>query len=99
NAHRSLLRVDAFLGEWLCPDYFEHITPPPSSERLIAGAKAELLRRSINTVPEADITMRPSTGYFPGGWGSSTSNPGSPSGEEKDQPGPLPGGTAIKQRF
>lgn len=98
NAHRSLLRVDAFLGEWLCPDYFEHITPPPSSERLIAGAKAELLRRSINTVPEADMTMRPSTGYFPGGWGSA-SNPGSPSVEEKDQPGPLPAETAIKQRY
>lgn len=98
NTHRSLLRVDAFLGEWLCPDYFEHITPPPSSERLIAGAKAELLRRSINTVPEADMTTRPPTGYFPGGWGSA-SNPGSPDEEGKDQPGPLPAGTAIKQRF
>lgn len=77
DVHRSLLRVDAFLGEWLSPDYFEDITPPPSSERLIGAAKAELLRRSVNTVPQADITNKQPTGYFPGGWGS-TSTPTSP---------------------
>ena len=98
HTHRSLLRVDAFLGEWLCPDYFEDICPPPNSERLIADAKAELLRRSVNAVPEADVSHRPSTGYFPGGWGSaSTSGLSDP--EEKDQPGPLPTGNAIKQRY
>lgn len=42
---RSILRLDAFLGEWLSPSYFEKITPPPESVMMIAGAKAELLRR------------------------------------------------------
>lgn len=77
DVHRSLLRVDAFLGEWLSPDYFEDIMPPPNSERLIGAAKAELLRRSVSTVPQADISNKPPTGYFPGGWGS-TSTPTSP---------------------
>lgn len=86
DSHRSLLRVDAFLGEWLSPDYFEDITPPPNSERLIGAAKAELLRRSVNTVPQADVSNKPPTGYFPGGWGSS-STPGSPIREDRP-PGP-----------
>lgn len=38
------LRVDACLGEWLSPDYFEGITPPPNSVLMVAGAKADLLR-------------------------------------------------------
>ncbi|KAK2749392.1 hypothetical protein FQN57_006324 [Myotisia sp. PD_48] len=40
-----LLRLDAYLGEWLSPDYFEHITPPPGSVMMLAAAKAELLRQ------------------------------------------------------
>ncbi|KAI1358071.1 hypothetical protein F5Y08DRAFT_322675 [Xylaria arbuscula] len=43
---KSVLRLDPFLGEWLSPDYFEHITPPPKSALMLATAKAELLRRS-----------------------------------------------------
>ncbi|RDA89654.1 hypothetical protein CP533_4467 [Ophiocordyceps camponoti-saundersi (nom. inval.)] len=46
--HRSksaLLRLDAFLGEWLSPEYFETITPPPGPALLLGGAKADLLRR------------------------------------------------------
>ncbi|KAI0964827.1 hypothetical protein F4678DRAFT_454787 [Xylaria arbuscula] len=43
---RSVLRLDAFLGEWLSPDYFEHITSPPKCALMLATAKAELLRRS-----------------------------------------------------
>ena len=42
---KSVLRLDSFLGEWLSPDYFEHITPPPRSMLMLATAKAELLRR------------------------------------------------------
>jgi hypothetical protein len=79
---RCLLRVDACLGEWLCPDYFDEITPPPKSERLIAAAKAELLRRD-SVVHEADI--RPPTGFFPGGWSSLGSNPLSPPTDEEDR--------------
>ncbi|KAI0165560.1 hypothetical protein GGR57DRAFT_447910 [Xylariaceae sp. FL1272] len=44
-SHKSVLRLDAFLGEWLAPEYFEHITPPPKSALMLANAKAELLRR------------------------------------------------------
>ncbi|KAI1318716.1 hypothetical protein F5Y16DRAFT_391643 [Xylariaceae sp. FL0255] len=44
HANKSLLRLDAFLGEWLDPSYFAHITPPPESALMLATAKAELLR-------------------------------------------------------
>ena len=89
DAHRSPVRVDAFLGEWLCPDYFDDITPPPNSERLVAAAKAELLRRSVAAVPQADMSMSSPTGNFPGGWGSSSS-PGSPGVDGETRPGPTP---------
>jgi hypothetical protein len=42
---KSVLRLDAFLGEWLTQSYFEHITPPPESVMMLASAKADLLRR------------------------------------------------------
>lgn len=41
---RPNLRVDAFLGEWLSPQYYEHIQAPPPSDIMVAGAKAELMR-------------------------------------------------------
>ncbi|CAM1511311.1 Fc.00g088240.m01.CDS01 [Cosmosporella sp. VM-42] len=41
----SILRVDSFLGEWLSPEYFEMITPPPGSALMVGSAKADLLRR------------------------------------------------------
>lgn len=69
NDHRCLLRVDAFLGEWLTASYFEEISPPPKSERMVTAAKAELLRRD-SIVPEADMkSTKPAVGHFPGGWG------------------------------
>ncbi|EXJ87754.1 hypothetical protein A1O1_04680 [Capronia coronata CBS 617.96] len=37
-----LLRIDAFLGEWLSPGYFDHSTPPPSSDVLVSRAKKAL---------------------------------------------------------
>ncbi|KAI1100443.1 hypothetical protein F4804DRAFT_45548 [Jackrogersella minutella] len=45
SVDKSILRLDPFLGEWLSPDYFEHITPPPKSSLMLMTAKAELLRR------------------------------------------------------
>lgn len=46
NRHKTaILRIDAFLGEWLSPEYFEMITPPPGPALMLGGAKAELLRR------------------------------------------------------
>ncbi|KAL6715132.1 hypothetical protein ACLMJK_007395 [Lecanora helva] len=70
---KAILRVDAFLGEWLSPEYFDKITPPPESKLMVAGAKADLLRQG-----EAVDVAHPSSkdsfsrGNFPGGWGSST---------------------------
>ncbi|KAL2817502.1 hypothetical protein BDW59DRAFT_132428 [Aspergillus cavernicola] len=66
--HRCLLRVDACLGEWLTPDYFESIIPPPRSERMVATAKTELLRRDGGIIPVADTQPKPPVGHFPGGW-------------------------------
>lgn len=77
---RALLRVDAFLGEWLSPDYFAEITPPPASDRMVASAKAELLRRGEIIATPREGARLPS-GHFPGGWGSQ-SHPTSPSEEE-----------------
>jgi broad specificity phosphatase PhoE len=63
---RILLRVDAFLGEWLSPDYYADITPPPDSSLMVTGAKADLLRRGdyIQKQPKPND----SKGHFPGGW-------------------------------
>lgn len=70
NRLKSLLRLDAFLGEWLSPEYFEMITTPPDSVMMIAGAKADLLRLkpvdSVQTPKKSAL----SPGNFPGGWGS-----------------------------
>lgn len=63
---RILLRVDAFLGEWLSPDYYQDITPPPSSTMMVAGAKADLLRRGDQI---QEMAASSSVGHFPGGWG------------------------------
>ncbi|KAH8656095.1 hypothetical protein BGZ60DRAFT_385005 [Tricladium varicosporioides] len=72
NIKKSTIRVDAFLGEWLTPDYFELITPPPSSIMMVAGAKADLLRRedTNNLIHIKDITGAVHNKGFPGGWGS-----------------------------
>ncbi|KAL3421105.1 phosphoglycerate mutase [Phlyctema vagabunda] len=67
---KSTVRVDAFLGEWLSPDYFELITPPPSSIMMVAGAKADLLRREdTSTLMSMSVSKNVNQG-FPGGWQS-----------------------------
>ncbi|KAJ9667674.1 hypothetical protein H2201_002209 [Coniosporium apollinis] len=63
---KSLLRIDAFLGEWLSPEYFDLITPPPNSVMMVAAAKAELLRREEHM--DAPQNIGNLKGYFPGGW-------------------------------
>lgn len=63
---KILLRIDAFLGEWLSPDYFTDITPPPNSTMMVAGAKADLLRRG-DYIQEMSSSSN-SKGFFPGGW-------------------------------
>ncbi|KAL1859867.1 hypothetical protein Plec18170_001813 [Paecilomyces lecythidis] len=82
NDYRILLRVDAFLGEWLSPDYYDQIMPPPNSILMVTGAKAELLRRGED-IPRHDGHTKSISGHFPGGWGSS-STPMSPEGDGKD---------------
>ncbi|MCJ1356984.1 MAG: hypothetical protein MMC33_006980 [Icmadophila ericetorum] len=67
------LRIDAFLGEWLSPDYYESITPPPSSVLMVAGAKADLLRRGENVdASHNSLNQLSSQTTFPGGWGNSS---------------------------
>jgi broad specificity phosphatase PhoE len=60
---KPLLRVDAFLGEWLSPDYFEQITPPPETPLMLMSAKATLLAED-----HADLSQQVPVGNFPGGW-------------------------------
>jgi broad specificity phosphatase PhoE len=79
------LRIDAFLGEWLSPDYFEKITPPPSSTLMVASAKAELLRPAPETIDIA-TPRKTSLGHFPGGWSRDRSPASS---TEEDESGGL----------
>ncbi|KAI9762899.1 MAG: hypothetical protein M1840_001132 [Geoglossum simile] len=66
---KPTVRVDAFLGEWLSPDYYETIIPPPSSVTMVERAKAELLRPGdYSEVVTGPRTSREMHG-FPGGWG------------------------------
>ncbi|KAI9674207.1 MAG: hypothetical protein M1817_002025 [Caeruleum heppii] len=68
HTQRPLLRVDAFLGEWLNPDYYDLITPPPSSVMMVAGAKADLLRcGDYNGEVAANMEQRIAS--YPGGYG------------------------------
>ena len=80
KAARAMLRLDAFLGEWLSPDYYENITPPPGSKMMVAGAKADLLRRGdpINAL-QASNNHHMNPGNFPGGWKSDRSPVDEPS--------------------
>ena len=79
------LRIDAFLGEWLAPDYYESITPPPSSRMMFASAKADLLHRGeyVEALQES-IRSSSTHGNFPGGWGNGgiAIGAGNDSGEE-----------------
>lgn len=92
---RALLRVDAFLGEWLSPDYFAEIMAPPVSERMVASAKAELLRRGEILAAPRD-GARVSSGHFPGGW-SSQSHPTSPNEEDERRLSPRSSSSTLRQ--
>lgn len=85
---RPLLRVDALLGEWRNPEYFENITPPPNSATMVMGAKAELLRRGepIEITSGLDINR----GNFPGGWTRSNTVTGKPPPAVRPVLGSLP---------
>lgn len=83
----ALLRLDTFLGEWLTPEYFETITPPPGASLMMAGAKSELLRREdysmYTSTPVASNSRPASRGAL---WSSPVSTPqppASPTAERK----------------
>ena len=73
TVNKVRLRLDAFLSEWMSPDYYESITPPPDSVMMVASAKADLLRHE-NIYSSEDFSRRVSIqGNFPGGWRNSWS--------------------------
>jgi hypothetical protein len=76
------LRIDAFLGEWLSPDYFENMIPPPSSVLMVASAKAELFRPAPEPA-NISTSRKSSLGHFPGGWSRDRSPTSSTDEDEK----------------
>ena len=71
---KSKLRVDAFLGEWLNPQYFDQITPPPPSPMMVASAKAELMQNDPIDVFIPSAYNKTSGGSL---WGGATGRPAS----------------------
>ncbi|KAL9596975.1 MAG: hypothetical protein Q9219_005444 [cf. Caloplaca sp. 3 TL-2023] len=85
---KPCLRLDAFLGEWLSPEYFDLITPPPSSVMMLTSAKADLMRRGeYIDVPAGSYNNGQPKGNFPGGWGSDSSPV--PNANSQHDSGPL----------
>ncbi|KAL8654028.1 MAG: hypothetical protein Q9226_003593 [Calogaya cf. arnoldii] len=71
---KPCLRIDAFLGEWLSPEYFEMITPPPGSIMMLTSAKAELMKQGEYVdVPAGSYKHRPDRANSSGLWGSGPS--------------------------
>jgi len=91
---KTLLRLDPFLGEWLSPDYFDDITPPPSSLMMVVSAKAELLRRGEYTESFYESSLNRS-GNFPGGWGGGWG--GTTPTTDSDDDGPLTSLSTLAQ--
>lgn len=88
---KTKLRLDAFLGEWFSPEYYEQITHPPNSILMLASAKAELLHRGEaleGIVDPEDTNSTPK--FFPGGWGSPVAQPGTPEIEPRSKELQLP---------
>ncbi|KAL8859584.1 MAG: hypothetical protein Q9178_003983 [Gyalolechia marmorata] len=88
EAVRPCLRIDAFLGEWLSPEYFDMITPPPGSIMMLTGAKAELMRQGgYVDVPAGSYSSSPGNSKFSGLWGSASST--TADARNRDDTGPL----------
>ncbi|KAI4274009.1 MAG: hypothetical protein LQ337_004247 [Flavoplaca oasis] len=85
---KPCLRVDAFLGEWLSPEYFDMITPPPNSVMMVTSAKAELMKQGEYVdVPAGSHRHLPDKGNSSGLWGSASSTV--PDTMNQDGSGPL----------
>ena len=88
---KSKLRVDAFLGEWLNPSYFDSITPPPPSAMMLATAKAELMENeAVEIFTPATTAKAPvaNSSLWGGSTNGSNSRPSTPEGESPDSPTP-----------
>ena len=55
--HRIKLKLDAFLGEWLTVDYFEHMYASPNATYLLETAKIDLLRGTEDIADDSDDTI------------------------------------------
>ncbi|KAL8775632.1 MAG: hypothetical protein Q9209_000128 [Squamulea sp. 1 TL-2023] len=85
---RPCLRIDAFLGEWLSPEYFDKITPPPNSVMMLTGAKTELMKQGEYVgVPTGSYRTSPGKGNISGLWGSGSSS--TADARNSDDSGPL----------
>lgn len=77
NFRSSVLRLDSYLGEWLSHEYFENITPPPSSSLMLGTAKADLLKREDYSA-YTDFASAPQPSRKASLWNGSPDRPRSP---------------------
>lgn len=96
KSRKPLLRVDALLGEWRNPEYFEDIEPPPNSATMVVGAKADLLRRGEPIEISSGVEI--GRGNFPGGWSRSNTVGGSRPPPSQYLAGSLPSDLAVPRR-
>ena len=90
---KTPLRLDAFLGEWLNPGYYELIAHPPESVMMLAGAKADLLRREdYSQYPGFNLPTSPNAS---GQLWSTGGTPGTPSGNSTPRSNGLDGLPAL----
>lgn len=71
---KSTLRVDAFLGEWLNPEYYESILPPPPSAMMVTTAKAELMENEAVELFTPAASAKSSSGSLWNANGNATSS-------------------------
>jgi hypothetical protein len=92
---KSKLRVDAWLGEWLNPQYYENITPPPPSALMVATAKGQLMQNEHIDVYTPTISSKSSTSSLWGGGGGKTQGAADNWSHVRDA---LPTATAARDR-
>lgn len=95
---KSKLRVDAFLGEWLNPQYYEHITPPPPSALMVATAKGELMQNEHIDVYTPTVSSKSSTSNLWGGGGGKSTNTQGAADDWSHVRDALPAPTARRDR-
>ncbi|KAK5175771.1 uncharacterized protein LTR77_000911 [Saxophila tyrrhenica] len=68
---KSMLRVDAFLGEWLNPEYYDQIMPPPPSPMMMTTAKAELMENENVEIFSPTVSLKTANGTL---WSGTNAN-------------------------